>query len=130
MRLLGFPSCLSSITVSGIVREQADRYDLKSPTLFIFAEKDEVIPLDQVSPAASLKCSVIVLIMHFPFPYLCINAGGGSGDEAEGEVHCRLPGEDLPQSDPRVRAPEERRHRRVRPELHPGGPAGHDELVK
>lgn len=33
----------------GIVREREDRFDLKSPTLFIFAENDAVIPLDQVS---------------------------------------------------------------------------------
>lgn len=33
----------------GIVREREDRFDLKSPTLFIFAEKDAVIPFDQVS---------------------------------------------------------------------------------
>lgn len=33
----------------GIVREREDRFDLKSPTLFIFAENDTVIPLDQVS---------------------------------------------------------------------------------
>lgn len=32
----------------GIVREREDRYALKSPTLFIFAEVDQVIPLDQV----------------------------------------------------------------------------------
>lgn len=34
---------------AGIIREREDRYELKSPTLFIFGEKDEVIPLDQVS---------------------------------------------------------------------------------
>ncbi|XP_028813064.1 carboxymethylenebutenolidase homolog isoform X2 [Denticeps clupeoides] len=33
----------------GIIRDREDRYELKSPTLFIFAEKDEVIPLDQVT---------------------------------------------------------------------------------
>lgn len=34
---------------AGIIREREDRYELKSPTLFIFGEKDEVIPLEQVS---------------------------------------------------------------------------------
>lgn len=34
---------------AGILRAKEGRYELKSPTLFIFAEKDEVIPLDQVS---------------------------------------------------------------------------------
>lgn len=33
----------------GIIREREDRYELKSPTLFIFGEKDDVIPLEQVS---------------------------------------------------------------------------------
>lgn len=35
----------------GIVKEREDRFNLKSPTLFIFAEKDAVIPLDQVRAA-------------------------------------------------------------------------------
>lgn len=39
----------NSVRRAGIVREREDRYELKSPTLFIFGEKDEVIPLDQVS---------------------------------------------------------------------------------
>lgn len=34
---------------AGIIREEEDRYELKSPTLFIFAEKDDYVPLDQVS---------------------------------------------------------------------------------
>lgn len=37
-----------SVRRAGIVRERDDRYELQSPTLFIFGEKDEVIPLDQV----------------------------------------------------------------------------------
>lgn len=34
---------------AGIIREREGRYELKSPTLFIFGEKDDIIPLDQVS---------------------------------------------------------------------------------
>ncbi len=45
----------------GIVREREDRFDLKSPTLFIFAENDAVIPLDQVSWGQSTIYSIIVL---------------------------------------------------------------------
>ena len=32
----------------GIIRDTEDVYDLKNPTLFIFAENDAVIPLEQV----------------------------------------------------------------------------------
>lgn len=40
---------ITGLCDAGIIREREDRYELKSPTLFIFGEKDEVIPLDQVS---------------------------------------------------------------------------------
>jgi hypothetical protein len=33
----------------GIIRDSEDVYNLKNPTLFIFAENDTVIPLEQVS---------------------------------------------------------------------------------
>ncbi|KAJ8010873.1 hypothetical protein DPEC_G00079660 [Dallia pectoralis] len=46
---LQYPEVKAGVSVYGIVREREDRYDLKSPTLFIFGEKDDVIPLDQVS---------------------------------------------------------------------------------
>jgi hypothetical protein len=34
--------------LTGIIKEREDCYELKSPVLFIFAEKDEVVPLEQV----------------------------------------------------------------------------------
>ncbi len=46
----------------GIVREREDRFDLKSPTLFIFAENDAVIPLDQVSLGQSTIYSIYIYI--------------------------------------------------------------------
>lgn len=39
---------------AGIIRDSEDRYELKSPTLFIFAEKDDVVPLDQVCSFSSV----------------------------------------------------------------------------
>lgn len=45
----------NSVRCAGIVREREDRYELKIPTLFIFGEKDEVIPLDQVRSFPPLK---------------------------------------------------------------------------
>uniref|UniRef100_A0A3B4WYK7 Carboxymethylenebutenolidase homolog n=1 Tax=Seriola lalandi dorsalis TaxID=1841481 RepID=A0A3B4WYK7_SERLL len=42
-----------------------DRYELKSPTLFIFGEKDEVIPLDQVTKLKE-KCTVDYQVKIFP----------------------------------------------------------------
>lgn len=44
-----YSSLIMGLFDAGIIREREDRYELKSPTLFIFGEKDEVIPLDQVS---------------------------------------------------------------------------------
>ncbi|NP_001297815.1 carboxymethylenebutenolidase homolog [Esox lucius] len=46
---LQYPEVRAGVSVYGIVKEREDRYELKSPTLFIFGEKDEIIPLDQVS---------------------------------------------------------------------------------
>lgn len=46
---LQYPEVRAGVSVYGIIREREDRYELKSPTLFIFGEKDDVIPLDQVS---------------------------------------------------------------------------------
>ncbi|XP_054621072.1 carboxymethylenebutenolidase homolog isoform X1 [Dunckerocampus dactyliophorus] len=54
---------------AGIVREGEDRYDLKSPTLFIFAENDNIIPLDQVSGLEAKleeKCTVDYQVKVFP----------------------------------------------------------------
>ncbi|ELW70153.1 Carboxymethylenebutenolidase like protein [Tupaia chinensis] len=39
----------AGVSVYGIVKDSEDVYSLKNPTLFIFAENDAVIPLEQVS---------------------------------------------------------------------------------
>ncbi|XP_061660810.1 carboxymethylenebutenolidase homolog isoform X1 [Syngnathoides biaculeatus] len=46
---LNNPEVKAGVSFYGIVREGEDRYALKSPTLFIFGENDDFIPLDQVS---------------------------------------------------------------------------------
>lgn len=46
--VLNYPDFKAGVSVYGIVRDREDRYQLKSPTLFIFGEKDDIIPLDQV----------------------------------------------------------------------------------
>ncbi|XP_029313272.1 carboxymethylenebutenolidase homolog isoform X2 [Cottoperca gobio] len=52
---LQYPEVRAAVSVYGIVHEREDRYELKGPTLFIFGEKDEVIPLDQ--PVLMSFCS-------------------------------------------------------------------------
>ncbi|XP_006876949.1 PREDICTED: carboxymethylenebutenolidase homolog [Chrysochloris asiatica] len=39
----------AGVSVYGLVKDSEDVYSLKNPTLFIFAENDAVIPLEQVS---------------------------------------------------------------------------------
>ncbi|KAF7691772.1 carboxymethylenebutenolidase-like [Silurus meridionalis] len=66
---LQYPEIKAGVSVYGIVREREDRYELQSPTLFIFAEKDTVIPLDQVTTLeANLKdkCTVDFEVKIFP----------------------------------------------------------------
>ncbi|KAM8732149.1 carboxymethylenebutenolidase homolog isoform 1-T2 [Acanthopagrus schlegelii] len=66
---LQYPDVKAGVSVYGIIREREDRYDLKSPTLFIFGEKDEVIPLDQVSALEAKlkeKCTVDYQVKVFP----------------------------------------------------------------
>lgn len=66
---LQYPEVKAGVSVYGIVREREDAYQLKSPTLFIFAEKDEVIPLDQVSALEAKlkeKCTVDHQVKIFP----------------------------------------------------------------
>ncbi|KAM6224397.1 carboxymethylenebutenolidase homolog [Rhynchocyon petersi] len=43
------PEFQAGVSVYGIVRDAEDVYALRGPTLFIFAENDVVIPLEQVS---------------------------------------------------------------------------------
>ncbi|XP_039982354.1 LOW QUALITY PROTEIN: carboxymethylenebutenolidase homolog [Xiphias gladius] len=66
---LQYPEIKAGVSVYGIIREKEDRYDLKSPTLFIFGEKDEVIPLDQVNALEAKlkeKCTVDYEVKIFP----------------------------------------------------------------
>lgn len=48
----------------GIIRDSEDVYNLKNPTLFIFAENDAVIPLEQVSRQPS-TCISNRMSWHF-----------------------------------------------------------------
>lgn len=66
---LQYPDVKAGVSVYGIIREREDRYELKSPTLFIFGEKDEIIPLDQVSALEAKlkeKCTVDYQVKIFP----------------------------------------------------------------
>ncbi|XP_037550240.1 carboxymethylenebutenolidase homolog [Nematolebias whitei] len=65
---LQYPELKAGVSVYGIVREGEDRYELKSPTLFIFAENDSVIPLDQVRALEEnlKKCTVDFQVKTFP----------------------------------------------------------------
>ncbi|CAG5895869.1 unnamed protein product [Menidia menidia] len=66
---LQYPEIKAGVSVYGLVREGEDRFGLKSPTLFIFAEKDEVIPLQQVQVLEAKlkeKCSVDYEVKIFP----------------------------------------------------------------
>lgn len=47
--MMTYPEVRAGVSVYGIIRDSKDVYNLKNPTLFIFAENDAVIPLEQVS---------------------------------------------------------------------------------
>ncbi|XP_047412189.1 carboxymethylenebutenolidase homolog isoform X2 [Sciurus carolinensis] len=47
--MMTYPELRAGVSVYGIVKDSEDIYSLKNPTLFIFAENDAVIPLEQVS---------------------------------------------------------------------------------
>ncbi|XP_029004747.1 carboxymethylenebutenolidase homolog [Betta splendens] len=66
---LQYPDIKAGVSVYGIVREKEDLYELKSPTLFIFAGNDAVIPLDQVNTLEAKlkeKCTVDYQVKIFP----------------------------------------------------------------
>ncbi|XP_061821573.1 carboxymethylenebutenolidase homolog isoform X1 [Nerophis lumbriciformis] len=66
---LHYPEVKAGVSFYGIIREGEDRYQLKSPTLFIFAEKDTIIPLDQVSGLQAKlqeRCTVDHQVKIFP----------------------------------------------------------------
>ncbi|XP_029445896.1 carboxymethylenebutenolidase homolog isoform X2 [Rhinatrema bivittatum] len=47
--MLKYPELKAGVSVYGIIRDTEDRYNLLNPTLFIFGEKDPIIPLEQVT---------------------------------------------------------------------------------
>ncbi|KAF4024510.1 hypothetical protein G4228_016298 [Cervus hanglu yarkandensis] len=47
--MMKYPELRAGVSVYGIIKDAEDVYSLKNPTLFIFAENDSVIPLEQVS---------------------------------------------------------------------------------
>ncbi|XP_008296773.1 carboxymethylenebutenolidase homolog [Stegastes partitus] len=66
---LRYPELKAGVSLYGIIRDTEDKYDLKSPTLFIFAENDEYVPADQVSTLqANLKekCKLDYQVKIFP----------------------------------------------------------------
>ncbi|KAF7661770.1 hypothetical protein LDENG_00253660 [Lucifuga dentata] len=66
---LQYPELKAGVSVYGIIREEEDRYELKIPTLFIFGDNDDYIPLDQVSILEAKlkeKCTVDYQVKIFP----------------------------------------------------------------
>ncbi|MEE6512685.1 hypothetical protein FKM82_019839 [Ascaphus truei] len=47
--MLKYPQIKAGVSFYGIIRDADDRYALLNPTLFIFAEMDSIIPLEQVT---------------------------------------------------------------------------------
>ncbi|XP_069814409.1 carboxymethylenebutenolidase homolog [Dendropsophus ebraccatus] len=47
--MLKYPELKAGVSFYGIIRATEDRYQLLHPTLFIFAENDPIIPLEQVT---------------------------------------------------------------------------------
>ncbi|KAJ8277711.1 hypothetical protein GJAV_G00078900 [Gymnothorax javanicus] len=66
---LQYPQLKAGVSFYGIVRDTEDRYNLRIPTLFIFGENDDIIPLDQVTTLEKRlqeKCSVTFQVKVFP----------------------------------------------------------------
>ncbi|KAK7879387.1 hypothetical protein WMY93_030723 [Mugilogobius chulae] len=66
---LQYPEIKTGVSVYGIIRTADHRFDLKSPTLFIFGEIDEWIPLEQVKDLEAnlnAKCKVEYQIKVYP----------------------------------------------------------------
>nr|XP_044995273.1 carboxymethylenebutenolidase homolog [Jaculus jaculus]XP_044995275.1 carboxymethylenebutenolidase homolog [Jaculus jaculus] len=47
--MVTYPELRAGVSLYGIIKDTEDWYGLKNPTLFIFAENDSLIPLEQVS---------------------------------------------------------------------------------
>ncbi|KAJ0047354.1 hypothetical protein NL108_001876, partial [Boleophthalmus pectinirostris] len=66
---LQYPEIEAAVSVYGVIRAMDDKFDLKSPTLFIFGDKDEFIPLEQVKDLEAKlqeKCKVDYQVKIFP----------------------------------------------------------------
>lgn len=66
---LQYPEIKAGVSVYGVIRMMDDKYDLQSPTLFIFGEKDDHIPLEQVSSlqdGLKRECKVDYQVKVFP----------------------------------------------------------------
>lgn len=66
---LQYPEVKAGVSFYGIIQEREEIYGLKSPTLFVFAENDHVIPLDQVEALEvklKKKCTVDYQVKIFP----------------------------------------------------------------
>ncbi|KAG7275045.1 hypothetical protein CRUP_001765, partial [Coryphaenoides rupestris] len=66
---LAYPEIKAGVSNYGIIADREDCYELKSPVLFIFAEKDEFVPLKQVSVLEARlkeKCTVDYQVKIFP----------------------------------------------------------------
>ncbi|XP_073188457.1 carboxymethylenebutenolidase homolog isoform X2 [Lepidochelys kempii] len=50
--MMKYPELKAGVSVYGIIGDSDDRYNLLKPTFFIFGEKDDVIPLDQMANEA------------------------------------------------------------------------------
>ncbi|XP_061569090.1 carboxymethylenebutenolidase homolog [Cololabis saira] len=63
------PEFKAGVSLYGIIRDGEDRYELKGPTLFIFAENDPIVPLEQVAVLEAKlkeKCTVQYQVKIFP----------------------------------------------------------------
>ncbi|KAG5850178.1 carboxymethylenebutenolidase homolog [Anguilla rostrata] len=67
---LRYPQLKAGVSIYGIIRDtEDDKYQLHVPTLFIFGEKDDIIPLDQVTVLEKRlqeKCPVDFQVKVFP----------------------------------------------------------------
>lgn len=66
---LQYPQVKAGVSLYGIIRDMEDKYDLKSPTLFIFGGNDGLIPAEQVSVLETNlkeKCKIDYQVKTFP----------------------------------------------------------------
>uniref|UniRef100_A0A3P8U449 Carboxymethylenebutenolidase homolog n=1 Tax=Amphiprion percula TaxID=161767 RepID=A0A3P8U449_AMPPE len=66
---LQYPQVKAGVSLYGIIRDTEDKYDLKSPTLFILGGNDDFIPAEQVSILKTnlkKKCKIDYQVKTFP----------------------------------------------------------------